>query len=387
MTKKSHRIAFTLLAVGLAVILVLLLTYAGGRAKGPFESLFSWMGSLVHSAESSLILDRRNGNRTERLSWLNRDRNLRESLLRPKVILLGAFDNESAESFESIVNFEASLGVIFPLIHLYSAWGSKHDQKFPELSANAVSAMGSVPVITWEPWLTDFTDEDIPGLKPGELRDLHGMKDVAAELYDQYILGWAMTARKYGKPIFLRMGHEMNDPYRYPWGPQNNTAEEFKAAWRHVWNVFRAAGTDNVIWIWSPHPAYGYFKEYYPGDGYVDFIGVGALNYGNVAAWSKWWTFDEIFGKHYPALAAFGKPIMITEFGSLNTGGDRKEWYEQAAASLPAKYPQVKALIFFHYSKDLTTTQQPLNWYIKNDTAVIRALGRQIRNWPDSVKK
>lgn len=55
----------------------------------------------------------------------------------------------------------------------------------------------------------------------------------------------------------------MNDPYRYPWGPQNNDPSEFVAAFRHVHDVFDSVGASNVIWIWSPHLTYGKFKEYY----------------------------------------------------------------------------------------------------------------------------
>jgi len=178
----------------------------------------------------------------------------------------------------------------------------------------------------------------------------------------------------------------MNDPYRYPWGPQNNSAKEFKAAWRHIRNVFNSVGAKNVIWIWSPHPAYGYFDAYYPGDQYVDYVGISVLNYGTVAVWSQWWSFEEIFGKHYKELAKFNKPLMFTEFGCLNVGGSRPKWYGQALASIPVNYPKVKALLFFHYSNDKTTTQQPLNWYIKNDTGVIRSIIRVLKEWPDSLK-
>jgi beta-mannanase len=184
----------------------------------------------------------------------------------------------------------------------------------------------------------------------------------------------------------MRVGHEMNDPYRYPWGPQNNTAKDFKAAWRHIFNVFKAVGAKNVIWVWSPHIAYGYFDAYYPGNDFVDWVGISVLNYGTVASWSKWWTFEEIFGSHYKELAKFNKPIMISEFGSLNVGGDRSKWFGDALSGLPEKYPLVKAIVFFHYSYDKTTTQQPLNWYIKDDTASVRSIIRGFRSWPDPDK-
>ena len=173
----------------------------------------------------------------------------------------------------------------------------------------------------------------------------------------------------------------MNDPYRYTWGPQNNTADEFVAAWKHVVDYFRKAGANNVIWMWSPHIAYGYFNEYYPGDDYVDWVGVGTLNYGKVALWSDWWSFDEVYGKYYTDLAAFNKPIMLTEFGSLAVGGDRAAWYADALCAIPTKYPMTKSVVFFHFDNDYTLTNKSLNWYFINDKKVCDSINKCIKTW------
>ena len=77
---------------------------------------------------------------------------------------------------------------------------------------------------------------------------------------------------------------------------------------------------------------------------------------------------------------------MITEFGCLNVGGSRSSWFKEALTELPVVYPAIKALVFFHYSDDKTTTQQSLNWYIKDDTASVHAIVRQMKSWPDSLK-
>ena len=166
----------------------------------------------------------------------------------------------------------------------------------------------------------------------------------------------------------------MNDPYRYPWGPQNNSPEDYIAAWRHVVDRFKANGVTNVLWVWSPHPAYKNYDLYYPGDKYVDWVGAGTLNYGTVASWSQWYTFDDIFGKYYPQFARYNKPIMISEFGSLATGGNREAWYKDALTAMPVKYPLIKSVIFFHVSNDNTTTNKALNWYIKYDREITRAV-------------
>ncbi len=381
METKRFRIITTLVAIVLAIGIVLFLSYAGKKSKGPIEDLVSGAGEAVQKVEDDIIISEREDKRSDKLEWLNVYKSNPSMLRNPSKILLGAFDNQNTESFESSINLEDTLKTTFPLIHIYTAWGSKTEQQFPELKVKAILEMGSIPVITWEPWLTAFDSEKFPGLRPSDKRDLGGLLDIAAGKYDSYLKKWARAAAKINQPIFLRLGHEMNDPYRYPWGPQNNTAKDFIAAWQHVHNVFRQQGAGNVVWVWSPHPAYGFFNDYYPGNNYVDYVGIGTLNYGTVASWSKWYSFGEIFGRHYKELAVFNKPMILTEFGSLKVGGKRSEWFADALHNLPKKFPFIKAVLFFHFSDDKTTTQQVINWYIINDTATIKTIRDEVSAW------
>jgi hypothetical protein len=64
-------------------------------------------------------------------------------LRNPPEILLGAFDNQNKESFESTINLEDTLKTTFPLIHIYTAWGSKEEQQFPALQVKAILELGS----------------------------------------------------------------------------------------------------------------------------------------------------------------------------------------------------------------------------------------------------
>jgi mannan endo-1,4-beta-mannosidase len=43
---------------------------------------------------------------------------------------------------------------------------------------------------------------------------------------------------------------EMNGNW-YKWGDQNTSPATWVAAWRHVVDVFRANGADNVSWLWT----------------------------------------------------------------------------------------------------------------------------------------
>jgi ABC-type antimicrobial peptide transport system permease subunit len=277
MKKTLIRTLLVAIVIAFGVVLVLALSYMGKETSGPVEDFFARIGSAISRVENKFILSKREKTRSKGLAWLNEYKYNFERLKNPQMLFVGAYDDKASETFQEIVDLEDTLHTTFPLIHIYTAWGSKREQKFPARNCQIISAIGSIPVITWEPWLTDFNKELLPGIPDESIRDIEGLKAISRGVYDTYIDTWAADAKAFGKSIFVRFGHEMNDPYRYPWGPQNNAPEDFIAAWRHVVERFRLAGADNVLWVWSPHPAYGLFTEYFPGSDVVDWVGVGAL--------------------------------------------------------------------------------------------------------------
>lgn len=237
------------------------------------------------------------------------------------------------------------------------------------------------PSVTWEPWLSVFDNTRHPHLPLRERRDRGGLAAIARGDYDFYVDRWAAETARFGHPFFLRFAHEMNDPYRYPWGPQNNTKEQFIAAWRHITERFDRAGANNVVWVWSPHVAYEWWELYYPWSGVVDWVATSVLNYGPIAQWSRWWTFGQIFGTKYQTLAGFGKPVMIAELGSLRVGGDRAAWYRDALTDLPSRHSAVKAVLLFNASDDQTVTAQKVEWTFRGDEDVAVVVRDAMASW------
>jgi hypothetical protein len=381
MKKITYRISLTVLAFGLGIAMVTALTYAGEKSTGPIQDLVTTLGTNVTQIEHKVVESAQEKSRADYLSWFSSYRNSTKRMSNPDTILWGAYDNTKSDSYEPIVALEDTLHMKFAIIQIYSAWGSKPQQRFPFNESKAIYDLGSIPMITWEPWLNDFDKEKFPTKGDNDQRNWGGMKAIAAGEYDAYIDEWAKKTKAFGANIYLRMGHEMNDPYRYPWGPQNNKPEEFIAAWKHVHDRFAAVGAKNVQWVWSPHPAYQQFDQYYPGADYVDWIGVPTLNYGTVAPWSKWWTFSEIFGTYYDTIAVYKKPIMLSEIGSLRVGGDRAIWFSQALTDLPAKYPLVKAILFYHSNNDNTTMDKTLDWTLLRDKPTTKAIMTAVSKW------
>jgi hypothetical protein len=372
------RVGIFLLVVVAAGALFVALSLVGKSTLGPLSSLFDYLNRNLVRIEHTLIGQQKQ-QRKETLRWFTERRDALDWLRQPDRFLFGAYDDFTQETYEPIMALEDSLHTRLPIIHCYTAWGSKREQVFPFLRAQAIYDLGSVPMITWEPWLNDFNPEKFPWVRHRENPNVGGMSAIANGAFDAYIDEWAAAAKAFGHPILLRFAHEMNDPYRYPWGPQNNSGPEFVAAWEHIHQRFRQQGANNVLWVWSPHPSYDYFEAFWPGEAYVDWIGVTTLNYGNVATWSRWWSFQDIFGKAYEPLRAFDKPIMLTEISSLATGGDRAMWFEDAFERLKTDYPGVRAAVFFHVNSDLTTSYKALDWSFRTDDAVLKVLRKHMQ--------
>ena len=378
---------FVLVALTSATLFVAALTSLSSSSEGPLEVMLDRIGAGVASIEHSLRIRAAGAGRARQLAWFEGYRTSPERLRKPADVLLGAYDSRLPGSAQGVLDLEQLIGTTLPLVQIYTAWGDRAEHAFPVRTLTMVRSLGSVPVVTWEPWLSSFESAQHPSLPLPEDRDRGGLARIARGDYDFYVDRWAADAARYGHPIFLRMAHEMNDPYRYPWGPQNNTKEDFIAAWRHVTDRFRQAGANNVVWVWSPHVAYQWWELYYPGADVVDWVATTVLNYGPIAQWSRWWTFQDIFATKYSKLAEFGKPVMIAELGSLRVGGDRASWYRDALADLPSRHPVVKALLLFHASDDQTVTLQKVEWSFRGDDDVARAVREAIATWAPSNER
>jgi hypothetical protein len=383
--RRSNRILITVLTAVASVGLVLSLVFLGSATAGPLVTALNAAGGTIRTVEARITNRVRGPGRVREMAFVQPLRSSADSLRAQQHFLLGAFDAGVPATLQGVLRVEELVGQRLPLMQVYTAWGDRADQRFPGRIVQAISELGSIPLVTWEPWLTDFENRLHPHLPLRDDRDRGGLAAIASGAYDFYIDAWAREAARFGRPFMLRFGHEFNDPYRYPWGPHNNRPDDFIAAWRHVVDRFRAAGAHNAVWVWAPHLAYGEYEWYYPGDGYVDWVATGVLNYGTVAQWSEWWTFEEIFGQHYEKLAAFGKPIMIAEFGTLAVGGERAEWFGDALRRLPERYPQVKALLFFHVESDRTVTYQALDWSFDSDPASVTAIRNALAGWRDAA--
>jgi cellulose synthase (UDP-forming) len=206
-----------------------------------------------------------------------------------------------------------------------------------------VARRRSIPEITWEPW-----DSTKPLYTP---QPAYALRNIVDGKFDSYIRAWARTLARFGRPVRLRFAQEMNGSW-YPWGAgiDGNTPAEFVRAWRHVHDIFSAAGATNVQWVWSP--VSGAPREYFPGVQYVNRLGVTCLNGGTAAFAKEWRGLASICGPSIHKLHALAPqlPIDLAEVASAEAGGDKAYWIRGMFAFL-AHHPEVKALIWFNLNK------------------------------------
>jgi mannan endo-1,4-beta-mannosidase len=87
------------------------------------------------------------------------------------------------------------------------------------------------------------------------------------------------TFKEFGFPIIFRPWHEMNGGWFW-WGSDNCTPDEYVKLYRITVDYMRKSGLKNILYAWSPDTKFT--MEYYPGDEYVDILGLDIYEMGAV---------------------------------------------------------------------------------------------------------
>ena len=105
------------------------------------------------------------------------------------------------------------------------------------------------------------------------------------ELWIERLAGFLKTLRYKGKPVpvIFRPYHEMNGSWFW-WGEGNCSASDYIKLWQRTVFLLRDKhNLHNILYAYSPNklgPGDDYLK-YYPGDDYVDILGVDIYDFNN----------------------------------------------------------------------------------------------------------
>jgi hypothetical protein len=176
----------------------------------------------------------------------------------------------------------------------------------------------------------------------------------------------AAAAKSFGSQILLRPGWEMNGTW-YAWSRKT----DYAAAWRRLVDRMRGAGATNVRFVWCVNVLYGTGSDpapYYPGDAYVDYVGIDGYNWGvGSAKPDRWKTPSEVFGPTIQRCAEIAptKQIVICETACTEHGGSKAEWIGQLLGNFLPSHPRIVGLCWFNDLADAAG----MDWLIETSAA------------------
>lgn len=261
--------------------------------------------------------------------------------------------------------------------------------RFPASAVTRIEAAGAVPFIRL--MARSSFRESGPDKRYALQRIIDGE-------FDPELAAWGAAAAAHPGPLLVEFGTEVNGfwfPWNGKWNGGGATAgygdpavpdgpERFRDAYRHVHDVIAAQGADDLTWFWHvnsgsfPANSWNTYSAYYPGDPYVDWIGVS--DYGPTAPGERFRrSFASVMDRVYPKLAALSpdRPIAVLEYGARQ-GRAKARWIARAIASVArGRWPRVRALSYWH-ERWRNADGSVSNLHIDSDRRSLRAYRRGI---------
>ena len=286
---------------------------------------------------------------------------------------------EGLKAFEQIIDHPIGAVCWFP------TW----DEEFPSEACQAAQRHGAIPMVTWEIFWPSIDPNNTSGTGPEGYR---GFNEVLAGNYDDYIDRYAGEAKRFGRRVLIRFMHEFNGNW-YVWSGNKNGgadggAEKVVAVWKYVVDRFNQVGADNVKWLWVPHgpsidlntESWNDVANYWPGDEYVDWIGLDAYNFYPKDPWGNgrpFRDFDNCFRELYGACAMLGdQPMMIAEFGTgefEHEGQSKADWITDTFQKIKAEYPRIRIFTWFNINKEL-------DWRVNSSPETLEAFQTALKD-------
>lgn len=288
----------------------------------------------------------------------------RELLPPPEGVYHCAFPDfgaaEDNVTSERIVEFENLVDK--PIVWAYFSNNWIDGIKFPEASVRIIHEHSVIPFIRMMPYSICYEGGPDP---------VYAMQRIINGSFDTELTGWAEAAKRDNFPLIVEFGTEVNGGWT-PWNGRWNGGgdmnqygdpnlpdgpERFRDAYRHIIDLFRAQGVKNISWVFhvvaqgSPEESWNSMTAYYPGDEYIDWIGISI--FGPQKPGKEWQTFTEILDGSYLEFSAISteKPLAILEFGVVDGSatGDKAAWIRDALESIKnGRYPRIKAISYWH---------------------------------------
>ena len=234
--------------------------------------------------------------------------------------------------------------------------------RFPAKQVRTIERAGRVPFIRMMARSGFGTGPD-PNFK---------MRSIAGGAWDPELIEWCDQARDAGIPLLAEFGTEVNGDW-FPWNGRWNGGghtdgygsprladgpESFRDAYRRIVDICRAEGANDITWFFHvdvggwPKKPWNRIAAYYPGDGYVDWIGISV--YGPLKPWHPWVGFRRRLDRSYQKVTDLSttKPIAVLEYGAAEDWGEPRHqarWIRRAIRAVAARrWRRIRALSYWH---------------------------------------
>ena len=167
------------------------------------------------------------------------------------------------------------------------------------------------------------------------------------------------------------MKSDSKDPRSWDRKPEENRynrdqwqgidSELYIRAWRHIVSMSDEI-CPQIRWIWSPNIMSEYARPYYPGEDYVDYVGITVNLPASTSL--KYNDFGEFFLQSCKgnALGEFKKPVIISETGFHSNKEDHEDSINFILSVF--KYirhdPNLKAVVFLDTDDEIPPTNYPI---------------------------
>jgi len=272
--------------------------------------------------------------------------------------------------------------------------------RYPQQQVHIIHDQGSIPLIRMQ--AQSRVDGHIVE-NVGE--SLFSLQNIINGDFDDDLRQWARAAKQDNIPLLIDFGVEVNGrwfPWNGSWNGGGETSaygapdypdgpERFRDAYRHIIKLFRSEQVKHVTWFFhvtmhttEPPNAWNEPKWYYPGDDYIDWIGVSI--YGELyPALNYWDSFDDVMENNDAYLKVLEisskKPYAILEMGVTDhsVDGSKQAWLNGAFQSiLSQKYIPFKALNYWHEDWDNNGSMTTLK--INSSAGVLNTFQTNIAN-------
>ena len=204
---------------------------------------------------------------------------------------------------------------------------------------------GGIVTLSWHP-TNPITGQSAWGTTPGALRQI-----LPGGAEHSKFCGWlqqvaaflnSLKSPKTGKPIpvIFRPWHEMNGDWFW-WGAKNNSPEEFKQLYIMTHDLLtKQYGCHHLVWAYSPNAVSGDTEErymaYYPGDSYVDLLGIDLYDFDHNNA-----RYQQQLREELHLITQIGdereKLTALTETGAQTLPD--KEWFTKVFWPVAENFP------------------------------------------------